>query len=522
MFEDQKLIQEGVLRDKDFDSLCAKNYLDPIKGTKSTYRLYSSEGIIYFATAALEFDWAYKQQTEFWNLNQISNNLFGKKVYRCQGVWWFAPKWIMQKIPPGVYHVYIRHGNSNVGPVCRFIHYKGIGSEEKFGEVPLSNAQIPFQKNFNKLIATYAATLDLSDAEELTNIEIMLFREAQQVQDYLVEGSILVPVQSLDKLPSYYLKLQMDDEILDIDWKLPVQQIELVIPKFDQESDDDFDKPALSKSEEQFKDINFKEFDKDVVEKIKNVFIELWNYYDVNKNGYLDKQEFKNFMRNVFQKIQYPVDEIQIENYFERSDTDSTGQVTKFQLEWLLKQVIRIQVQLQDQQEAQNEIRKLELELKAQNQSAKDLEKKYEDGDINIEGTISILIEGEILQIEDFPVQNLIQKEGKWRIEGSNEATIIINFEEEIEFNVVGIKSADDCPEMDPVIIEIQLMKDLNYEEVVKKDNLMFDERFQNRLFEVNEFGVKAKGLWIYLKSGSDKGLQLSQIKVVKSVGLIK
>ncbi|CDW77166.1 UNKNOWN [Stylonychia lemnae] len=510
MFYESNANQAGLDRDKEFEDKCANNSLDIIKGTKGTFRLYTQEGIICLATAGAGFKWEYQQQSQFWILTQINNTLFGKKVYKCVNVWWFAPRWIVEKIPPGVYHVYIRQGNSNVDPMCQFSHYKGVGFEEQFIDVSLQKCQIPFRQNQNRLINTYAATLDLSQAEGLTDIEIQLFRKDIQVYNYLVEGSILVPVESLEQPPNFYLKLKADVDLIDMDWNLKVKDIKIVSPIIQQGNNEETDPDRQGTTK--LDDIYAQESDQYLVERLKSTYTQIWDKYDINRNGYLDKSEFRSCLIYLFETIKYPIDDYKIDQYFKKSDTYQSGQLTKQQIHWLLEQIVAIQVKQEEQKKKQEKIQKQEEELQAQNDNAKKLQEEFENGKIAIQGTLIVKSKGKSLPDNEHAVENLIKSEGKWRIEECDQAIIILNFEEEIEFMVIGIKSADDCPKMDPEMIEISIQKGDSYEVVASKDNLQFDERFQNRLFKPNELGLKTKSIKIDLQSVSNEGLQLSEI----------
>ncbi|CDW83576.1 UNKNOWN [Stylonychia lemnae] len=516
MFKDSKAIQAGIERDKEFKDKCARNSLDIIKGTKSSYRLYTKDEVICIATAASGFTWDYQLQSHFWMLCQIENSLFGKKLYKCVDVWWFNPKWRIEKIPPGVYHVYLRHGNKNISVQYRFSHYQGVGFKADQSELPSSIVNIPFDKNQNRLINTYVATLDLSEAEGLTNIVFELFSQINLIRNYLVEGSILVPVQSLEQLPNFYFKLEVDTSLVDIDWDQKVQEIQYVIPKIHQNKNEDNEKDPSDQEKVEFDDMIAKESNKAIVERLKDMYTETWEKFDENRNGYLDKQEFRNCLKELFGKLKYPIDEAKVEQYFKKSDTYQSGQISKSQIHWLFEQIITLLMKKEEQQKEQEKINKKELELKAQNDSTHSLEDQYYDGKIKIKGSIKVQCEGK--QLPAHQAENLIQKDGKWSIEACAEASIIINFEEEIEFMVFGIKSADDAPKMDPASIKLSVMKGEQFEVILSKDNLMFDERFQNRLFKPNEHAFQTTQLKIDLCSAIGEGLQLSEIMLYKQV----
>ncbi|CDW79205.1 UNKNOWN [Stylonychia lemnae] len=514
MFLDSNADEAGFQRDKAFDDKCAKNSLENVKGTKSTFRLYTQEGIICIATAAAGFNWEYQQQSEFWVLKALDKSLFGEKVYKCINVWWFNPKWVVEKIPPGIYHVYIRQGNSNIDPECRFSQFKGVGFKGKIVSVKFLKHYIPFRENQHRLINTYVATLDLSEVDELTNIQFELFRSDIRVSNYLIEGLILVPVQSLEQPPTFFLKLLTDDDLKEVKWELRVEEPQFVIPITNENVENFLQRQPTQKLDDMFAE----ESDSEVVERLKTTYQEIWEKYDINRNNYLDRQEFKNCMTDQFKKIKYPTDEKKLDQFFNKSDTYQTGQLTQQQMHWLLIQIVRIQIQLEEQEKKQEIIRKKEKELQAQNDNAKTLEDLFEKGKITIKGSLQVKSEGKSLPDNMHAVENLIQKEGKWRIEDCDKATIILKLEEEIEFMVVGVKSANDSSRLDPAMIEISILKEDQYEVIVSKDDLMFDQRFQNRLFKPNENGLMTKEIKINLQSRTENGLQLSEILLYNKV----
>lgn len=84
-------------------------------------------------------------------------------MYRCKGVFWFNPTFTIEKIPVGIYHLYLRHGNNNPYAECKFFRHFGIGNEDQFGTSDPFSDYIPFENHQGRLMNTYAGTIDLSE-----------------------------------------------------------------------------------------------------------------------------------------------------------------------------------------------------------------------------------------------------------------------------------------------------------------------------------------------------------------------
>lgn len=63
---------------------------------------------------------------------------------------------------------------------------------------------------------------------------------------------------------------------------------------------------------------------------------------------------------------------------------------------------------------------------------------------------------------------------------GSSEGSVFIELEDEIKFTAFGIKSANDCPHRDPIIVELFIKKSESdqYESIYRVDELDFNSRF--------------------------------------------
>ncbi|CDW88033.1 UNKNOWN [Stylonychia lemnae] len=538
---------EDVQQDADFDELCSKNQLVQVKGTKSTFRFFTDSAIC-MATQASAFQWSFQESTSYWELNSIQNSLFGAKVYKCNTVWWFNPNWIVEKIPPGVYHIYIRHGNTEVwSGEFKLYHSEGINRQEAaFHATKAFKEDINFGQNYNQVLNSYVATLDLSESEGLSCIGMEIFSQQNCIQNYLIEGSILVPATDLENPPSFYFPLKIDNN-LQLDYSRKVKEMEVIRPrkvrdealeqKLDKEDDEWYRKEHISRrrqqieeqklngtyveNQEKFENLEQEE-DTEAEKRIKKAFVEIWDKYDTNLNGYLEYPEFREYTIDIHKLINAPIDEQKIMQYFLRSDHENRKKLSQRNIQWLIEQIVEL---LKQQEAKQKEC----LEIGDYQELTAMLLNRYNQIQ-GIKGKVTGETEGNTHEDAD----NILSSQSKWCITGASNATAIINLDEEISFNCLGLLSANDCPYRDPVTFEFWIYEskkkedgegsdensdeesddnnEKNFKSLIKIENLKFTDRYQPRLFELSDKEpIKGSKFKLYIESNSSE-LQLSQI----------
>lgn len=148
----------------------------------------------------------------------------------------------------------------------------------------------------------------------------------------------------------------------------------------------------------------------------------------------------------------------------------------------------------------------------------KDLLKKYNDKYIPLSGQV----ESETTGTEHEGADNLLSadEEGsKWCVTGSGVGTVVFELDEDIEFNLFGLKSANDCAYRDPVIVRLYQLglpedEDGVGVEIFEREKIKFRDRFDTTIFRLDKT-IKGNMFKIYLESGSSE-LQLCQIIFAK------
>jgi hypothetical protein len=117
-------------------------------------------------------------------------------VFYLRNVYWFNPNWEIEKVPNGVYNVYLRHAGGVYDAEVKFFLKKSSTEEAEIGRVNPFNGNIPIDNNGNNLTNTYVATLDLSSYEDkILDLRIEIFKQGY-TSNYYIEGAILVPISS--------------------------------------------------------------------------------------------------------------------------------------------------------------------------------------------------------------------------------------------------------------------------------------------------------------------------------------
>ena len=78
---------------------------------------------------------------------------------------------------------------------------------------------------------------------------------------------------------------------------------------------------------------------------IQQCIDEIWQEYDKDKNGYLDKEECKKFILSTVDEMKgtpMPQGELDFDNCFDEIDTDDSGNISKAEMINLFKKVAQI------------------------------------------------------------------------------------------------------------------------------------------------------------------------------------
>ncbi|CDW72797.1 UNKNOWN [Stylonychia lemnae] len=197
-----------------------------IKETKQTYKV-KVDGKKYLAAAANKSTWSHQDNASNWQLKPIENSLFNSEVYKCESVWYFNPEWLFQGVKARAYHIYLRHSAKQItSPKLNIFEVTPDGTQYERGQLD------PFiENNFNEenadiLINTYAGSMDLRTNEGPVTIKMQLFADSQTIENYLIEGAILIPTKDLYNAPPYFLPLSIDSKA-QVDWQRKAQQVYL-------------------------------------------------------------------------------------------------------------------------------------------------------------------------------------------------------------------------------------------------------------------------------------------------------
>eukprot|EP00347_Sterkiella_histriomuscorum_P003928 403362398 len=204
-----------MLEDMDFnfDEKCDQNLAIQVKNTVSTYHIFTKDGICIGASSNA-FTWAYKESVQYWQVKTVQNAIFPSKVCFCYNVSYFNPHVEVERVPPGMYNIYLRQQGS-VAYNCKSNIVVTIdGQEYDMGEVfPYSrDNQYRYCK---QLLSSYICSLDLSqmNEEQIVKVSLKNFSSSSSVTDWYFEGLVLVPqLEQQEYVPCYYRFNQDNDQ----------------------------------------------------------------------------------------------------------------------------------------------------------------------------------------------------------------------------------------------------------------------------------------------------------------------